>query len=269
MSSAAARAARDVGVSIEVTEVSKYFKVNGAKEDVHALDRVSFSVAPGEFVSIIGPSGCGKSTLLRIVHGLTGLDGGSARVGGEEVNKPSTRCAMVFQSINLFPWRSALRNVEFGLEMHKSSQAERRARAMDLLKMTGLDGFEESYPAQLSGGMQQRVGLARALAVDPDALFMDEPFGALDAQTKLLMQNELHRIVRELGKSVLFVTHDMEEAVFLSNRVIVMSSRPGTVLEDVQIDLPEYRTDDIRKSLGFGDLKDRIWELLRNQQKDH
>jgi NitT/TauT family transport system ATP-binding protein len=257
-----------VGVSISFEHVSKYFRVRG-KDSVHALDDVTFSAAPGEFVSIIGPSGCGKSTLLRIVHGLTTLDGGVARVGGDQVSRPSPKCAFVFQGTNLFPWRTARRNVEFGLEMRKVPKAERHERANRLLELTGLGGFENSYPSQLSGGMQQRVGLARALAVEPEALFMDEPFGALDAQTKLLMQNELHRIVREMGKTVLFVTHDMEEAVFLSDRIIVMSARPGTVLADVQVTLPRDRTDALRKSPEFADLKDHIWEVLRTQQNEH
>jgi NitT/TauT family transport system ATP-binding protein len=257
-----------VGVSISFEHVTKYFAVRGG-DRVHALDDVTFSAAPGEFVSIIGPSGCGKSTLLRIVHGLTKLDGGVANVGGEQVSRPSPKCAFVFQGTNLFPWRTARRNVEFGLEMRKVPAAERHERANRLLELTGLSGFENSYPAQLSGGMQQRVGLARALAVEPEALFMDEPFGALDAQTKLLMQAELHRLVREMGKTVLFVTHDMEEAVFLSDRIIVMSARPGKVLADVRVTLPRERTDALRKSPEFAELKDHIWEVLRTQQNEH
>jgi NitT/TauT family transport system ATP-binding protein len=260
-------AAEQHGVSIGFEEVSKWFRPKGSKDVVHALDRVSFDVAPGEFVSVIGPSGCGKSTLLRIVHGLAAADGGHARVDGVDVTAPSSRCAMVFQGVNLFPWRTAVRNVEFGLEMRGVPASARRKRALELLELTGLSGFEGSFPGQLSGGMQQRVGLARALAVDPDALFMDEPFGALDAQTKVLMQAELDRLVREFGKTVIFVTHDMEEAVFLSDRVIVMSARPGRVLADVRIGLPRPRTDEMRKSVEFGELKDRIWELLRSQQE--
>lgn len=250
--------------TVEVVHVSKWFQTKG--EPVHALDDISLEVASGEFVSIIGPSGCGKSTLLRIIHGLIPADSGEVRVGGRVVDGPSNRCAMVFQSVNLFPWRTSLRNVEFGLEMQGVDAKTREAKAQELLETVGLHGFEDSWPKQLSGGMQQRVGLARALAVDPDLLYMDEPFGALDAQTKVVLQAELDQLVQNFGKTVLFVTHDMEEAVFLSDRVIVMSGRPGGILEDVKIDLPRPRTDEVRKTAEFGALKEHVWGLLRAYQ---
>jgi NitT/TauT family transport system ATP-binding protein len=254
-------------VGVDVCEISKWFGDRHAG-GVHALDRIEFTIKPGEFVSIIGPSGCGKSTLLRIIHGLIRADEGEARLGDTRVEGCSDRCAMVFQGVNLFPWRTAKRNVAFGLEMRGVGAKERESRAMELLEVVGLQGFEESYPAQLSGGMQQRVGLARALAVDPDILYMDEPFGALDAQTKVLLQAELYELVKRFQKTVLFVTHDMEEAVFLSDRVIVMSARPGRVLEDVHVDLPHPRTDAVRRTAEFGVLKDRVWEMLRVNQAE-
>jgi NitT/TauT family transport system ATP-binding protein len=249
---------------IEVRALSKWFPTKG--EPVHALDGISFEVASGEFVAIIGPSGCGKSTLLRIVHGLIAADEGEVVVGGRRVERPLPSGAMVFQSMNLFPWRTALRNVEFGLEMRGVARSEREARSRELLETIGLGGFEDAYPSQLSGGMQQRVGLARALAVDPALLYMDEPFGALDAQTKMIMQGELARLVERFRKTVLFVTHDMEEAVFLSDRVIVMSSRPGTILEDVRIELARPRGDELRRTPEFVAYKDHVWELLRANQ---
>jgi len=249
---------------VEIAGVSKWFETKG--EPVHALDDISFTVEAGEFVSIIGPSGCGKSTLLRIIHGLIDFDAGEVRVGGQPVKGTAKQCAMVFQSVNLFPWRTALHNVGFGLQMRGVSSAERDRRSRELIETIGLQGFEDAYPSQLSGGMQQRVGLARALAVDPDLLYMDEPFGALDAQTKVVLQGELDRLVQRFRKTVIFVTHDMEEAVFLSDRVIVMSGRPGRLLDDIRIDLPRPRTDDVRKAQQFGELKDHVWDLLRANQ---
>jgi NitT/TauT family transport system ATP-binding protein len=257
-------AAADNSGRIEVRGVSKWFQTKG--EPVHALDDISFDVATGEFVAIIGPSGCGKSTLLRIVHGLINAELGEVVVGGQRVDRPLPSGAMVFQSVNLYPWRSARRNVEFGLEMRGVNRSDRAARARELLAQVGLQDFEESYPAQLSGGMQQRIGLARALAVDPALLYMDEPFGALDAQTKMILQGELERLVARFRKTVLFVTHDMEEAVFLADRVVVMSSRPGRILEDVRIHLPHPREDEVRRSAEFVAHKDHLWELLRANQ---
>ncbi|MCW3014360.1 MAG: transporter related protein [Solirubrobacterales bacterium] len=261
----AAATGNEMSGRIEVHGVSKWFATKGG-EHVHALDSIGFTVEPGEFVSIIGPSGCGKSTLLRIVHGLVGAEAGEVLVGGKPVTGPSPSGAMVFQSVNLYPWRTTRRNVEFGLEMRGVGRDERRATADRLLEMIGLQSFADAYPSQLSGGMQQRVGLARALAVDPTLLYMDEPFGALDAQTKVVLQGELALIVEQFKKTVLFVTHDMEEAVFLSDRVLVMSNRPGQILEDITVDLPRPRADDVRRSPEFVRLKDHVWELLRGEQ---
>jgi ABC-type nitrate/sulfonate/bicarbonate transport system ATPase subunit len=262
--SQAAATATDGSGRIEVRAVSKWFHPKG--QPLHVLDDISFEVPTGEFVSIIGPSGCGKSTLLRIVHGLIAPESGEAVVGGERVERPLPSGAMVFQSVNLFPWRSARRNVEFGLEMRGVPRGERETKARELLAQIGLEEFGDAYPAQLSGGMQQRVGLARALAVDPALLYMDEPFGALDAQTKMVLQGELARLVARFNKTVLFVTHDMEEAVFLSDRVLVMSSRPGRIIEDFRIGLPHPREDDVRRAPEFVAAKDHVWDLLRGNQ---
>ncbi|NJD27410.1 MAG: ABC transporter ATP-binding protein [Chloroflexi bacterium] len=234
---------------------------------VTVLDQVETSIARGEFVVLIGPSGCGKSTLLRIMNGLIPADEGRVTIDGATVQGPAGDRGMVFQSFNLFPWRTALQNVAFGLELHGVGSQERDGRARRLLAAMGLGGFENYYPRQLSGGMQQRVGLARALAIDPEILFMDEPFGSLDAQTKLLMQDELETIVQRHKRTVVFVTHDMEEAVFLADRILIMSQRPAKIIEEVRVDLPRPRMDHMRAAPEFGELKAHIWNQVRTAQE--
>jgi NitT/TauT family transport system ATP-binding protein len=250
-------------VYLEIDHVSKTFVLKRQRRQLRALEDVSLTVDEGSFVVICGPSGCGKSTLLRMLHGLQKPDAGEIRVRGERVTGPRLDRAMVFQHHNLMPWRTVERNVELGLEAAGVGKSERRARAGEWLEKVGLQDFAGYHPAQLSGGMQQRVGLARALALDPDMLLMDEPFGALDAQTRVVLQGELERIWEADSKTVVFITHDIEEALFLADRVIVMSARPGRIEADVEVSAPRPRGDAWRADPEFARLKGQLWELLK------
>ena len=252
-------------VKLAVEHVTKYYVINrDTGERVHALDDCSFTVADGEIVALIGSSGCGKTTLLKIIHGLIPADTGSIRVGGQEVRGPGHDRGMVFQHVGLLPWRTVLENVEFGLEIKRVPKKERRAIAERFIAIVGLQGFEHRHPHQLSGGMRQRVGLARALAIDPAVLLMDEPFGALDAQTKELLQAELLRIQAATGKTIVFVTHDLDEAVYLADRVVVMSPRPGRIREIVPIEIPRPRPDvaTVKQTPEFLTKRTHIWQSL-------
>ncbi len=228
-----------------------------------AIETMDLDVADGEFVSLLGPSGCGKSTFLKIVNGLLKATAGEIRL---RRNGKGREDAMVFQDAALFPWYSVLDNVAYGLVCAGVSNREARKRAAPLVELVGLHGFETKYPYQLSGGMQQRANLARALAVDTSILLMDEPFASLDAQTREVMQAELLRIWNAAKKTVVFVTHQIEEAVYLSDRVIVMSARPGRVLADIPIDLPRPRPLEVKRSAAFTTYADRIWTLLASQR---
>ena len=239
----------------------EYPSADGA-ESLVAIADVGFTIEPGEFVSIIGPSGCGKSSLLYIINGISKPTSGSILVNGTAVTKPSAQRALVFQDAGLLPWNSILTNVALGLQIKNVPKPEREKQAAALLKLVGLDGFASKLPHQLSGGMRQRAGIDRALCVDPEILLMDEPFGALDAQTRQLMGAELLRIWRQSGKTIVFVTHDLDEAVYLADRVIVMSARPSRVLDEVRIDLPRPRPLDIVNSAEFRVKRERIWRLL-------
>ena len=230
-----------------------------------AITDLSLRIEPGEFVAIIGPSGCGKSSLLYLINGINAPTAGTIVVGGQTVSKPSAERALVFQDAALLPWNSVLTNVAMGLQIAGRPKHEREAQAASLLKLVGLDGFEHKLPHQLSGGMKQRVGIARALCVDPEVLLMDEPFGALDAQTRQLMGAELLRSWRQRQKTIVFVTHDIDEAVYLADRVVVMSARPSRVLEEVTIDLPRPRELAIQNSSVFRDAHERIWRLLESE----
>lgn len=229
---------------VRVESVSQTFTSTSEKErsTLTVLQDVNCEIAPKQFVSIIGPSGCGKTTLLRIIAGLVTPTTGAVYSGGRRVTAPSKSSAMVFQDANLMPWRNAMSNVEFGLDIHGVGKSERRVRARAAMELAGLKGFESHYPSQLSGGMRQRVGLARALCTRPQLLLMDEPFGALDMMTRAAMQQELLRIWEADRKTVIFVTHSIEEAVLLSDAVIVMAARPGRVHAVLPIDLPRPRT---------------------------
>ncbi len=232
---------------------------------VRALGGFDIDVKEGEFLSIVGPSGCGKSTFLNVLLGLIKPDSGEVLLHGRRIGGPGTDRAMVFQEFGLLPWRTVQNNIELGLELKKVSTAKRRAIAERLITLVGLSGFEAHYPHELSGGMKQRVGLARALATDPEVLLMDEPFASLDAQTRDLMQVELLRIWREARKTVLFVTHQIDEAIYLSDRVVVMSKRPGRAKKIFAIDLPRPREYEMRVAREFNDLKLEIWNTLKDE----
>ncbi|MDE2580737.1 MAG: ABC transporter ATP-binding protein [Rhodospirillales bacterium] len=230
-----------------------------------AVADVSIAVRPGEFVSIVGPSGCGKSTLLNAVAGFRAPSRGRVRVDGETVRGPGADRGMVFQQYSLFPWKTVRQNVEFGLKMKGIGSAQRERMSRTLLALAGLIGFEDQYPDRLSGGMKQRVGIVRALATGPKVLLLDEPFGALDAQTRLIMQQILTNIWQRLRISVLFVTHDIDEAIFLSDRVYVMTARPGRVKAEFRIDLPRPRDPDSILSAKFLALRRELAGLIREE----
>jgi NitT/TauT family transport system ATP-binding protein len=246
---------------VVVKDVSVTFESHG--HQTLALDRISLDVAPGELLCIVGPSGSGKSTLLRVLAGLLRQSAGEVRIEAERPDTPLT--AMVFQEHALLPWRTVLANVTFGLENRGVTRAAREARAQDMLALVGLTRFARHYPHQLSGGMKQRVGIARALANDPEVLLMDEPFAALDAQTRTLMQEELLRIWATLGKTVVYVTHSLEEALLLGDRVVLMTSRPGRVSQVFPVDLGRPRGLEIRASPTYGVLLEKIWSELREE----
>lgn len=248
---------------IVVADITKSFHTQGGQL-TWALDGVSMRVAAGEFVSLLGPSGCGKTTLLRIIGGLESPDSGTVEVNGSAVDGPGRDRAMVFQGFGLLPWRTVAQNVAFPLRIRKLDPAEIEERTDHYLRLVNLDRFKDRYPHQLSGGMQQRVGLARALAVDPDVLLMDEPFGAIDAQQRELMQEELLRIWEDTAKTIVLVTHDLDEAVYLSDRVVLLSPHPGRVRTIVDVDLPHPRYDyDARSHERFVNVRREIWSMLR------
>jgi NitT/TauT family transport system ATP-binding protein len=232
-----------------------------------AIDRLSAGVEEGEFVTIVGPSGCGKTTFLKIVDGLLAPTAGQLLLDGRSISQPGRDRAIVFQDSSLFPWYTVSRNVAYGLECQGVKGAEARDRAQPFIEMVGLEGFEHHYPYELSGGMQQRVNLARALAVSPELLLMDEPFAALDAQTRELMQAELLGIWNQAHKTVLFITHQIDEAIYLSDRVIVMSARPGRVIADITIEIARPRALGVKRSPRFLEYVDQIWNLIESQVK--
>lgn len=234
-----------------------YGKEEGQK--VKAIEHIDFSMKKGEFVSVVGPSGCGKTTLLHAILGLLPSRPGSISIKEEDVKGPSRHCSMVFQNPSLFPWRSVFDNVSYGIEM-QGKRSEKKVEK--LISMVGLAGFERFYPHQLSGGMQQRVNLARALATDPDILLMDEPFASLDAQTRELMQEELMRIWTKHKKTVLFVTHQINEALYLSDRIIVLTQRPARVKEIIPVLLQRPRKLSIKMDKKFLALEKHIWNII-------
>ncbi|HSR54681.1 MAG TPA: ABC transporter ATP-binding protein [Alphaproteobacteria bacterium] len=252
--------------AIELRGIRKTFKLSedrGAKS-VIALDGIDLSIRRGEFLTIIGPTGCGKTTLLRIIASLTAPDEGQVIVDGEPVTEPGIKRATVFQTFGLFPWKTVMDNVMFPLTVRKVPREQARETAMTHIRRVGLEKFTDAYPHQLSGGMQQRVGIARALSTGADILLMDEPFGAIDAQTREFMQEELLRIWQEEKKTVIFITHDLDEAVLLADRVLLMSQGPGRVRELIPVDLPRPRTDyDVRAHKNFAEVRGHLWAELR------
>jgi NitT/TauT family transport system ATP-binding protein len=232
-----------------------------------ALDGVNLAIDEGEFVAIVGPSGCGKTTFLSVVDGLIAATAGRILVDGEVVSRPGPDRAVVFQDASLLPWRTVLNNVCYGLECLGIGRREAQARADRLIALVGLAGFEHHYPHELSGGMQQRVNLARALVVDPKILLMDEPFAALDAQTRELMQEELTRIWAKARKTVLFITHQIDEAIYLADRVVVFSGRPGRVKDSIAVDIERPRPIGVKRQERFHALEDRIWGLIEDDIK--
>ena len=258
----ASRAAATAPI-LAVTDIVKRF---GAGEDtLLAVDRVSFAIAQGEFVSIIGPSGCGKSTLFNIIGGLVGDFEGRVTVDGELVSGTHPAFGMVFQEESAFPWRSVIDNVAFPLELTGMPKRERHERARHFISMVGLDGFERRYPSELSGGMRQRVAIARTLASEPRILLMDEPFAALDEQTRLLLGDKVLQIHQQLRQTTLLITHNITEAVQLSDRVLVMTYRPGQLKRAFEIELPRPRTSEVVGSDSFGHYVAQIWSDLREE----
>ena len=258
----ASRAAATAPI-LAVTDIVKRF---GAGEDtLLAVDRVSFAIAQGEFVSIIGPSGCGKSTLFNIIGGLVGDFEGRVTVDGEPVSGTHPAFGMVFQEESAFPWRSVIDNVAFPLELTGMPKRERHERARHFISMVGLDGFERRYPSELSGGMRQRVAIARTLASEPRILLMDEPFAALDEQTRLLLGDKVLQIHQQLRQTTLLITHNITEAVQLSDRVLVMTYRPGQLKRAFEIELPRPRTSEVVGSDSFGHYVAQIWSDLREE----
>ena len=252
-------------IALEASGVRKVYRKDGREMPV--LDVASFAAREGEFITIIGPSGCGKSTFLHIMGGFIKAEAGRIEVYGREVSDPGPDRGMMFQEFSLFPWKTVAGNIAWGLEVQGIPADQIEAIVKKQLDMIGLAEFRNHYPAELSGGMKQRAALARVLAFDPKVLLMDEPFGALDAQTRELMQEELTRLWERTGKTIVFVTHDIEEAVYLGDRVVVLSARPGRIREEVKIDLPRPRALEIKKSIQCHEYRNHIWDLIRSESR--
>lgn len=256
---------------ISVEEVTKSFSkkgaISGKDERIIVLGGVTFELKSGSFTSVIGPSGCGKTTLLRIIDGLIQPDSGRVLFGGEPVTAPPSKMGFVFQQFGLLPWRTILKNVELGLELRGINSSERRRIARKYIEVVGLNGFENHYVHEISAGMQQRVGLARALTIDPDVLLMDEPFASVDEQTRQILQKQLLHIVKStVHKTTLFVTHNVDEAIALSDEIVLLGGRPARVKEVVSVNLPPERwTYDIRSDPEYGRLWQKIWRFLENE----
>ena len=248
--------------SIQINAVGQVFRSTGA--EVVALADVSMDIKPGRFVVLVGPSGCGKSTLLMMLAGLRPPTSGSILINGAPIPEPDpNRVGVVFQEASLFPWLTAEENVEFPLALRGVAKGERRGKAEAMLQLVGLEGFGKRHPHELSGGMKQRVSIARGLVQDPPVLLMDEPFAALDEQTRMTMGDELLRIWAATGKTVVFVTHSLTEAVYLADEVAVMSARPGRIVDHLQVPLPRPRTYEMLSGDAFGTLRERIWRHIR------
>ncbi|APM38420.1 ABC transporter ATP-binding protein [Clostridium kluyveri] len=266
---------RSDNYKIIVKNVQKFYDIkseNGEKsEKFLALDNFNLNIKKGEFITIVGPSGCGKSTFLDILAGLSKPTSGELYIDDKLIEGPDLDRGIIFQGYALFPWRTVEQNIEFGLEIKGIPKNERKEISNKFIKLVGLSNFENRYPHELSGGMKQRVAIARALAYDPDVLLMDEPFAAVDAQTRELLQEELLNIWEETNKTIVFITHSIEEAIFLADRVVVMTPNPGKIKEVIEINFPRPRsTVNVRMSQEFSSNRNRIWELLHgNDNKKH
>jgi NitT/TauT family transport system ATP-binding protein len=249
---------------LETINLSKSFTQRGGGT-LDVLKDVNTRIEVGEFVAIVGASGCGKTTFLRLVDGLIPRTGGSILLDGKEVHQPGPDRGFVFQQDSLFPWRTVLDNVVYGLEVQHMRRATALERARHFIHMVGLDSFEHAYPHELSGGMRQRANLARALAVDPEILLMDEPFAALDAQTREIMQRELLKIWRQARKTVLFVTHQIDEALYLADRVLIFGTRPGRLKASISVDLPRPRPLAVKRTPQFLEYTDHVWQLIEQE----
>ena len=252
-------------IALEVTGLRKSYTKNG--QALQILDVERFAAREGEFITVIGPSGCGKSTFLHIMGGFIDADAGAIRVYGNAVAGPGPDRGMMFQEFALFPWKTVAGNVAWGLEARGAARAHVDEVVAKYLELTGLADFRNHYPAELSGGMKQRVALARVLAFDPKVLLMDEPFGALDAQTRETMQEEVTRLWERTKKTIVFVTHDIEEAVYLGDRVVVLTARPGRIREEVKIELPRPRSLEIKKSMQCHEYRNYVWDLIRSESQ--
>ena len=252
-------------IALEVEGLKKSYTKDARALEI--LDIARFAAREGEFITVIGPSGCGKSTFLHIMGGFIPADRGAIRVYGRDVSGPGPDRGMMFQEFALFPWKTVAGNVAWGLETQGVPRVEIEAVVQRQLEMTGLAEFRNHYPAELSGGMKQRVALARVLAFDPKVLLMDEPFGALDAQTREAMQEEVMRLWARTRKTIVFVTHDIEEAVYLGDRVVVLTARPGRIREEVAIDLPRPRELEIKKSARVHEYRNHVWDLIRSESE--
>ena len=255
---------------IEIQDATKIYEKPGgfrsSKESFTALDHISLQIEKGEFICLLGPSGCGKTTLMNSIAGFETLTEGSITIDGQKVKAPSEKYVTIFQNYGLLPWRTVEKNVELGLETLKVPKQERKQIAMKYLQLVGLESFAKRHPAQLSGGQQQRVAIARGLAVDPEILFMDEPFGALDAITRYKLQDDLLHITKSQNKTVIFVTHDIDEAVFLADKIVVMSPNPGRIKAVIPIGLGSHRD---RTGGYFLQLRDKVFRIFNMKEEDN
>ncbi|KIL37301.1 hypothetical protein SD71_00975 [Cohnella kolymensis] len=253
-------------VKLQVQKVYMEYYNERRRQYLLALSDINLNIYEGELVSIVGPSGCGKSTFLNAVDGLLSINSGRILLDNKEIKKPGPERSMVFQHDSLFPWRTVEQNVMYGMEIQKRfSNKEMKERAEHFIHLVGLKGFEQQFPNELSGGMRQRVNIARALVTEPELLLLDEPFAALDAQTREFMQVELMKILEKAQKTALFITHQINEAVFLSNRVVVFTARPGSIKADIPIDLPDARTLKLKHHPRFIELEEQIWRLIEEE----
>lgn len=255
-------------MNLAIENLGMIFPARGVAPPTRALENVSFTVRPGEFVALLGPSGCGKSTLLNLVAGFLRPTSGSIAHAGRQIHRPDASRTVVFQDYALFPWMTLRQNAEFGLKAKGMPPAQRGEKIREWFRRVRLDGFEERLPHEVSGGMKQRAAIVRALAPEPSLVLMDEPFGALDAQTRVLLQEEVAQITADGGRTVLFVTHGIEEAVFLADRIIVMSARPGRVRAEYSVDLPRPRLPEIRRDPRFVQLTQDLWDALKPEWQD-